>query len=52
MAVHRIDDGAERLLQEIAKREGKKPSQWLGDLVRDYAAGLDFTPAQPTNPSK
>lgn len=42
MAVHRIDDNAERLLQEIAAKEGKKPAQWLSDLIRDYAKGLDF----------
>jgi hypothetical protein len=51
MAVHRIDDNAEALLQLLARAEGKKPSAFLGDLIRDYARGLAFDPgseiAQP-----
>lgn len=42
MAVHRIDDNAEKLLQQLAKEEGKKPAQWLSDLIRDYAKGKEF----------
>jgi hypothetical protein len=42
MAVHRIDDNAEKLLQALAKREGKKPAAWLSDLIRDYQRGLTF----------
>jgi len=42
MAVHRIDDNAEKLLQELAKQEGKKPAAFLSDLVREYAKGLSF----------
>ena len=44
MAVHRIDDNAEALLRRLAAAEGKKPSEFLGDLVRDYAKGLSFGP--------
>ena len=44
MAVHRIDDNAEALLQQLARAEGKKPSAFLGDLIRDYARGLAFEP--------
>lgn len=42
MAVHRIDDNAECLLQAIAKREGKRPGEWLSQLIRDYAQGMEF----------
>ena len=44
MAVHRIDDNAEALLQQLARAEGKKPSAFIGDLIRDYARGLAFEP--------
>ena len=44
MAVHRIDDNAEALLKRLAQAEGKKPSVFLGDLIRDYAKGLAFEP--------
>lgn len=46
MAVHRITDAAEVALQEIARREGKKPSAVLSDLAVDYLAGLDFAPSE------
>ena len=42
MAVHRITDRAELLLQRMAAAERKKPSQFLHDLIVDYAAGLSF----------
>ncbi len=42
MAVHRISDRAELLLQRMAAAERKKPSQFLHDLIVDYAAGLSF----------
>ena len=42
MAVHRIDDNAEKLLQELAKQAGQKPSVWLSQLIKDYAKGQSF----------
>ncbi len=42
MAVHRISDRAELLLQRMAAAEAKKPGQFLHDLIVDYAAGLTF----------
>lgn len=42
MAVHRISDRAELLLQRLAAAEQKKPAQFLSELVIDYAAGLSF----------
>jgi len=42
MAVHRISDRAELLLQRMAAAERKKPGQFLHDLIVDYAAGLTF----------
>ena len=42
MAVHRISDRAELLLQRMAAAEQKKPAQFLSELVVDYAAGLTF----------
>ncbi len=42
MAVHRISDRAELLLQRLAAAEQKKPAQFLSELVIDYAAGLTF----------
>jgi hypothetical protein len=42
MAVHRISDRAETLLQRMAAAECKKPAQFLHDLIIDYAAGLTF----------
>jgi hypothetical protein len=42
MAVHRISPRAELLLQRMAASERKKPSQFLHDLIVDYAAGLTF----------
>jgi len=42
MAVHRISDRAELLLQQLAAAERKKPAQLLSDLIIDYAAGLTF----------
>ena len=42
MAVHRISDRAELLLQRMAAAERKKPAQFLHDLIVDYAAGLTF----------
>jgi len=42
MAVHRISDRAELLLQRMAAAEQKKPAQFLSDLIIDYAAGLTF----------
>jgi len=42
MAVHRIGDRAELLLQRLAAAEHKKPAQFLNDLITDYAAGLTF----------
>ena len=44
MAVHRIDDNAELILQRLARAYGKRPAAWLSDLIRDYAAGLEFPP--------
>ena len=44
MAVHRIDDNAEALLRRLAAAEDKKPSEFLGDLIRDCARGLAFEP--------
>ena len=43
MAVHRISDRAELLLQRLAATEQKKPAQFLSELIIDYAAGLTFT---------
>jgi hypothetical protein len=42
MAVHRISDRAEFLLQRLAAAERKKPAQLLSELIIDYAAGLTF----------
>lgn len=42
MAIHRISDRAELLLQRMAAAEAKKPGQFLSDLIIDYAAGLTF----------
>jgi hypothetical protein len=42
MAVHRISDRAELLLQRMAAAEQKKPAQFLSELIVDYAAGLTF----------
>jgi hypothetical protein len=42
MAVHRISDRAELLLQRLAAAEAKKPAQFLSELIIDYAAGLTF----------
>jgi hypothetical protein len=42
MAVHRISDRAELLLQRMAAAEAKKPAQFLSELIIDYAAGLTF----------
>jgi hypothetical protein len=42
MAVHRISDRAELLLQRLAAAVRKKPGQLLSELVVDYAAGLTF----------
>jgi hypothetical protein len=42
MAVHRISDRAELLLQRLAAAEQKKPAQLLSELIIDYAAGLTF----------
>jgi len=42
MSTHRLSDRAELLLQQMAAAEGKKPSQFLHDLLVDYAAGLTF----------
>jgi hypothetical protein len=42
MAVHRISDRAELLLQRLAAAEAKKPAQLLSELIIDYAAGLAF----------
>ena len=42
MAVHRISDRAELLLQRMAAAEQKKPAQFLSELIVDYAAGLSF----------
>jgi hypothetical protein len=42
MAIHRISDRAELLLQRMAAAERKKPGQFLSDLIVDYAAGLAF----------
>jgi hypothetical protein len=42
MAVHRISDRAEMLLQRLAAAEAKKPAQFLSELIIDYAAGLTF----------
>ena len=42
MAVHRISPRAELLLQRMAAAERQKPSQFLHDLIVDYAAGLTF----------
>ena len=42
MAVHRISDRAELLLQRLAAAEAKKPAQLLSELIIDYAAGLTF----------
>jgi hypothetical protein len=42
MAVHRISDRAELLLQRMAAAERKKPGQFLSDLIVDYAAALTF----------
>jgi len=50
MAVHRISDRAELLLQRMAAAEAKKPAQFLSELIIDYAAGLTFTDdAEPEN---
>lgn len=45
MAVHRISDRAELLLQRMAASERKKPARFLNDLIIDYAAGLTFEKA-------
>lgn len=49
MAVHRLDDNAEALLQKLAKEEGMKPGEWLSQLVKDYAKGKEFKPVQGAN---
>jgi hypothetical protein len=42
MSVHRITDAAEAALQHVARREGKKPSEVLSELIIDYLKGLEF----------
>lgn len=42
MGIHRIDDRAEFLLRKMASAQGKKPAAFISELIKDYAAGLEF----------
>lgn len=42
--VYRLAPAPNEVVEQCAKADGKKPGEWLNQLILDYAKGLAFPP--------